>query len=64
MGEHADEYFRREVMNRHGFDPGSMNRDDKPKKPKKPCPKCGRHFKTDQGVKDHLRDLHGIQSHL
>jgi hypothetical protein len=60
MGEYADDYYRQEVMNRHGFDPGSMYGDDKPKKQKKVCPKCGKHLKTDQGVNDHLRDYHGI----
>ncbi len=60
MGEYADDYYRREVMSEHGFDPGSMYGDDTPKKPKKACPKCGKHMKTDQGVRDHLRDYHGL----
>ncbi len=57
MGEYADDYYRREVMNKHGFDPGSMY-GDKPKKAKPKCPKCGKAFKGEQGVSDHLRDYH------
>ncbi len=60
MGEYADDYYRREVMNRHGFDPVSMYGDDKPKKQKKNCPKCGKSFKSDQAVNDHMRGYHKI----
>lgn len=38
----------------------NMYGDDTPKKPKKACPKCGRRLKTDQGVRNHLRDYHGV----
>ena len=60
MGEYADDYYRSEVMKKHGFDPGSMYSDNRPKKQKIICPKCGKRIKTDQGVNDHLRDYHDI----
>ena len=56
MGEHADDYYRNEVKRKFNFDPGSMY---KTTPVKKRCPKCGKYFKTDQSVKDHLRDYHG-----
>ena len=58
MGEYADKYYRREVMNKYGFDPGSMYGDDASKKVKPKCPKCGKSFRGEQGVRDHLRDSH------
>jgi hypothetical protein len=61
MGEYADDYYRRDVINKHGFDPGSMyNSDNRPTKQKIICPRCGKRIKTDQGVDDHLRDYHSI----
>lgn len=62
MGEHADEYYRREVMSRHGFDPGSMYKESKPKNQQQICPVpgCDRQFKPEQAIKDHLIDYHGI----
>jgi len=52
------DYYRREVMNKHGFAPGSMYGDDTPKKAKPKCSKCGKSFRGEQGVRDHLRDYH------
>lgn len=65
MGEYADDYYRRDVLHRYGFDPGSMYAEEKPEeKPKKTCPKCGKHLKTEQGVINHLRDYHHINPKL
>ena len=58
MGEYADQYYRCEVQQTYGFDPGSMY-DDPPEKKNLACPKCGKYIKTEQGVRDHLRDYHG-----
>jgi hypothetical protein len=63
MGIYADDYYRKEVMNRHGFDPGSMYADEKSTKKKKNCMKCGKHFQSDQAVNDHMRDYHKIAVH-
>lgn len=60
MGEYADDYYRREMISKHGFDPGSMYGDDEPGKAKPKCKKCGKRCKSDQGVRDHLRDAHGM----
>lgn len=60
MGEYADDYYRNDVKQRFGFDPGSMYAEDKPVKQKKNCQKCGKLFKSDQGINDHMRDYHGI----
>lgn len=59
MGEYADAYFRQEVMEEFGLDPGSMY-DEGPRKPrtKHYCPKCGKILRTSQGMRDHLRDKH------
>lgn len=58
MGEYAEEYFRREVKEKYGFDPGSI--EDVPKKTKPKCPKCGKVFSVKHAVLDHLRDYHKI----
>lgn len=57
MGEYADDYYRQEVKDKHGFDPGSMYPVKKPKakKNKSPCKLCGK-FVT--GMADHIRDAH------
>ena len=60
MGEYADDYYRREVMNKHGFDPGSMYADGKTREQKKNCSKCGKYFKSDKAVNDHMRDYHKV----
>lgn len=61
MGEYADEYYRQEVLKEHGFDPGSMyNTTSNKAKPQ--CPKCGKRCKGDQGVHDHLRQVHGLEA--
>jgi hypothetical protein len=55
MGEYARQY----ALEQHGVDIGDD--DDRPRKPKPPrirCPKCGKHFKSEQAVRDHTRDYH------
>jgi hypothetical protein len=58
MGEYADDYFRREVEAKFGFDPGP---NDKPTHKAKPgkvhCPTCQKRVKA-VGLKDHMRDAH------
>lgn len=66
MGEYADAYYRNEIKNKYGYDPGSMydERSEKPKKllpSKVACGICGKHFKGEQGVKDHKRDAHKVK---
>jgi hypothetical protein len=60
MGEYADDYFRKEVKEMFGYDPGSG---DYTKKPciKFLCPKCKKKMKSEISVKDHLRDYHKIK---
>jgi hypothetical protein len=56
MGEYADDYFRKQVMSKHGFDPGSMY--DSGKEPERAqCPICGKRMKK-EGLADHKRDAH------
>lgn len=58
MGDYADDYFRKEVKDRFGFDPGSMYGESKSKKPQKvPCKLCGKRVKP-AGLEDHMRDAH------
>jgi hypothetical protein len=59
MGEYADDYFRREVMGKFGFDPGPNDKGAKLTTKKVHCPKCGRRVK-EIGLKDHLRTVHKI----
>lgn len=59
MGEYADDYFRREVMGKFGFDPGPNDKSAKLTTKKVPCPKCGRRVK-EVGLSNHMRDAHGI----
>lgn len=56
MGDYADDQFRREVMSRHGFDPGSMYRDTDRREIR--CRNCSRMFRTQQAADDHMRDKH------
>ena len=65
MGEYAHYAMRDEILKEHGFDIGDYD-DDEPKRGhKKPvykrvkCPHCECHPK-EQGLKDHMRDKHGI----
>jgi hypothetical protein len=61
MGEYADDYYRKEVKEKFGFDPGSMYAENKPKKTKNhktPCKLCGKFV---AGMDDHLRDAHKEQ---
>lgn len=60
MGEYADDQFRRDVMSKHGFDPGSMYSDSAPKSPRKDrikCSVCGRLLAT-LGLNDHMKAKH------
>lgn len=56
MGDYADDQFRREVMSRHGFDPGSMYRDLDIREFR--CLHCSRMFRTQRAADDHMRDKH------
>ena len=58
MGEYADDYFRKEVQDRFGFDPGSMYGESKAGPQKVQCKVCGKRVKQ-VGMKDHMRDAHG-----
>lgn len=65
MGEYAHQYMREEILGKHGFDIGEY--DDEPKrKQAKPvyervkCPHCDAKPKV-RGLKDHMRDVHGIK---
>jgi hypothetical protein len=57
MGEYADDYFRKEVKDRFGFDPGSMYSESKATQ-KVQCKVCSKRVKA-TGLKDHMRDAHG-----
>ena len=66
MGEYAHDYMRQEIMGKHGFDIGEY--EDEPKRVHtKPvykrvkCPHCECHPK-EAGLKDHMRDKHGIST--
>lgn len=54
MGEYADDYFRREMKSKYGFDPGGT---EDLRVAKKQCPKCGKRVK-ETGLADHMRDTH------
>jgi hypothetical protein len=63
MGEYAHQYMREEILGKHGFDIGEY--DDEPKKARVvikrvKCPLCECHPK-ERGLKDHMRDKHGIK---
>jgi len=60
MGEYADDYWRREMNNQFGFDPGSMYGEDRKPKPKKQKHKCGVCGGKFVGLLDHQRDAHGM----
>jgi hypothetical protein len=62
MGDYADDYYRKEVKNTFGFDPGSMYL-ELIVKPKLKCGKCGKRFMSEISVKQHLRDYHKIKEY-
>lgn len=57
MGEYADDYFRKQVKAKFGFDPDSMYSISQPRRDKTPCKVCGKKFGA-VGMKDHVRDVH------
>lgn len=60
MGEYAEDYFRREVQSKYGFDPGTEKEGKKQKVASKvQCKTCGKHVKA-AGLTDHMRDAHGV----
>ena len=62
MGEYADDYFRKEVRDKFGFDPGSMYGESKKNKPQKvQCKVCGKRVKQ-AGLQDHMRDIHATSA--
>jgi hypothetical protein len=64
MGEYANDQIRADMKRMFGFDPGPID-DDKPQRFVKPvykrvkCPHCDATPK-ERGLRDHIRDVHGI----
>jgi hypothetical protein len=68
MGEYANDQIRADMKRMFGFDPGPIE-DEKGKRFVHPvyervkCPHCDAKPKV-RGLKDHLRDVHGIKGEI
>jgi hypothetical protein len=66
MGEYAHDVMRQDIKDKHGFDIGPYEDDDKPKKhqpqpvyERVKCPHCDKRPKA-KGLWQHIQDVHGI----
>ena len=63
MGEYANDQIRADMKRMFGFDPGDLNENEprfvKPVYKRVKCPHC-KATPKEAGLRDHLRDKHGI----
>jgi hypothetical protein len=65
MGEYANDQIRRDIKRMTGFDPGDLHDEPrrthaKPVYKRVKCPQCDATPK-ERGLRDHLRDVHGVK---